>query len=96
MLKNFTKEEFSGQNDDSNRNLKEFYSCCIMGDSRWDVFKHWILRQVKTGMHVAMTTEKRTLVIKKNIFQEIIINVVYVNAENKKLKEHIPLKLQQF
>ena len=50
-----------------------------------------------TGMHVTMTTEKKNI---SNIAKHFPRNndkyVVYVNAENKKLKENIPLQLQQF
>ena len=42
-------------------------------------------------MHVSMTTEKKNIKNKAKYFWRN-----YVNAENKKLKEHIPLTLQHF
>ena len=47
-------------------------------------------------MHVTMTTEKNINNNAKHFPRNNDKYVVYVNAENKKLKEHIPLKLQQF
>ena len=40
LLKTWTTVESSGQNDDNDRNTKEFYDYCI----RWDGFKPWMLR----------------------------------------------------
>ena len=36
----------------------------------------------KSGMHVTMTTEKRTITVKGNLFLEIMINMLFMLMSN--------------
>ena len=58
LLKTWTKVEFSGQNDDNDRNLKNSKTIAL-----WEISDGMFLSLGcwrKEGMHVTMATEKRT------------------------------------
>ena len=75
-LKTLTKVEFSGKNDDNNRNIKD--SMTIASREISDGTFFITLDANKIGMHVTMATEKRTLTMKLIIFLEIMINELFM------------------
>ena len=45
FVENLDLREFSGQNDDNNRDIKDSVTIApYIGDFSWDVFKPWIMR----------------------------------------------------
>ena len=83
LLQIWTKVQFSGQNDDNNRNIKNSITI-----ASWDIsgVKPWMLRIRKA----CMLPWQQKYNSNNNISRNTDKCVVYVNTENKKLKEHIP------
>ena len=95
MFKTLTKIEFSGQNDDNNRNIKNTIAIAL-----WEIPDGTFLNLgccEYDSYACCHDNRKKNINNKAKCFPRNNDEyVVYVKAENKKLKEHIPLKLQQF